>query len=121
MSTKAEGMIACCSFCVKPNTEVTKLVAGPGVYICNECVSLCVEIIGQPTDSTPGLAPWDHAGTIDEVLVNLSRVADSVAQVEGGLAQWVGRARSLGATWRQIGDALGMTRQSAWERFAGEE
>jgi hypothetical protein len=33
----------------------------------------------------------------------------------------VRRARALGATWARIGDALGMTRQSAWERFSGEE
>jgi hypothetical protein len=33
----------------------------------------------------------------------------------------VHRARALGATWARIGEALGMTRQSAWERFSGEE
>jgi hypothetical protein len=43
------------------------------------------------------------------------------AQVERNLAAWVGKARSLGSTWAQIGAALGMTRQSAWERFSGEE
>ena len=31
------------------------------------------------------------------------------------------RARALGAIWARIGEALGMTRQSAWERFSGEE
>ncbi len=30
-----------CSFCAKPHTQVAKLVAGPGVFICNECVALC--------------------------------------------------------------------------------
>jgi ATP-dependent Clp protease ATP-binding subunit ClpX len=34
-----------CSFCGKPKTEVGKLIAGPGVYICNECVGLCGEIL----------------------------------------------------------------------------
>ena len=32
--------LARCSFCGRPNTEIDKLVAGPGVYICNECVAL---------------------------------------------------------------------------------
>ena len=37
-----------CSFCGKKQSEVNKLVAGPdGVYICNECVSLCVEIMRE--------------------------------------------------------------------------
>ncbi len=34
-----------CSFCGKPERTVEKLVAGPGIYICDECVTLCVEII----------------------------------------------------------------------------
>jgi ATP-dependent Clp protease ATP-binding subunit ClpX len=36
-----------CSFCGKHQRQVNKLIAGPGVYICNQCVDLCVEIIAQ--------------------------------------------------------------------------
>ena len=36
-----------CSFCGKSQRQVKKLIAGPGVYICNECIDLCVEIIAQ--------------------------------------------------------------------------
>lgn len=36
-----------CSFCGKSQSEVQKVVAGPGVFICNECVALCQEIIDQ--------------------------------------------------------------------------
>lgn len=36
-----------CSFCGKSQNEVKKIVAGPGVYICNECVDLCQQIIDQ--------------------------------------------------------------------------
>lgn len=36
-----------CSFCGKAENEVERIVAGPGVYICNECVALCQEIIDQ--------------------------------------------------------------------------
>ena len=39
-----------CSFCGKRQGQVRRLIAGPGVYICNECVSLCNELIGNPTD-----------------------------------------------------------------------
>ena len=34
-----------CSFCGKTQDNVRKIIAGPGVYICNECVGLCNEII----------------------------------------------------------------------------
>ncbi|HIX44358.1 MAG TPA: ATP-dependent protease ATP-binding subunit ClpX [Candidatus Kurthia intestinigallinarum] len=34
-----------CSFCGKPQEQVRKLVAGPGVYICDECIDLCSEIV----------------------------------------------------------------------------
>jgi len=36
-----------CSFCGKSQHEVTKLIAGPSVYICNECVDLCNDIMAQ--------------------------------------------------------------------------
>ena len=113
--------IASCSFCLKPNTKVKRLVAGPGVYICNECVELCGLLVAGKGSSTPGLAPWEHAASAEEVLAHLPLVAAAGAQLENNLAGWVGRARSLGVTWARIGEALGMTRQSAWERFSGEE
>jgi hypothetical protein len=59
--------------------------------------------------------------TAEEALANLPLVAAASAQVEQSLVGWVWRARALGATWAQIGNALGITRQSAWERFSGEE
>jgi ATP-dependent Clp protease ATP-binding subunit ClpC len=36
-----------CSFCNKAQNEVAKLVAGPGVYICDECIALCQEILDE--------------------------------------------------------------------------
>ena len=38
-------MSLCCSFCNKSHHEVPKLIAGPGGFICNECVMLCLEIL----------------------------------------------------------------------------
>ncbi len=38
---------ACCSFCGKSQRQVKKLIAGPGVYICDECIDLCNEIIDE--------------------------------------------------------------------------
>jgi len=36
-----------CSFCGKAQGEVKRLIAGPGVYICNECVDLCMDILEE--------------------------------------------------------------------------
>jgi len=39
--------LLCCSFCGKSQNDVRKLIAGPGVYICNECIDICNEIIND--------------------------------------------------------------------------
>ena len=39
-----------CSFCGKGQKEVKKLIAGPGVYICDECIDLCMDIIDEEKD-----------------------------------------------------------------------
>jgi len=48
-----------CNFCGKSHTEVAKLIAGPNVYICNECVVVCNLIIGdeQQTGSVKTSTP----------------------------------------------------------------
>ncbi len=40
----------CCSFCGKSQKEVKKLIAGPGVYICDECIELCTDIVSEERD-----------------------------------------------------------------------
>ena len=40
--------VLACSFCGKSKGQVRKLIVGPGVRICNECVELCVEILAEP-------------------------------------------------------------------------
>ena len=39
--------LLCCSFCGKSQNDVKKLIAGPGVYVCNECIDICNEIIND--------------------------------------------------------------------------
>ena len=41
------GDLLKCSFCGKSQKQVKKLIAGPGVYICDECIDLCNEIIDE--------------------------------------------------------------------------
>ncbi|MCL5966650.1 MAG: ATP-dependent Clp protease proteolytic subunit, partial [Deltaproteobacteria bacterium] len=42
-----KGTLLVCSFCGKAQNEVRKLIAGPTVYICDECVELCNDIISE--------------------------------------------------------------------------
>ncbi len=115
------GPGAACSFCHKPARDVAKLVAGPGVFICNECVGLCQTIISQNPDPVPDPAAWEQGLSDEDLLAHLPRIAAAGEQVERQLTRRVRLARSRGITWTRIGAALGMTRQSAWERFSGEE
>ena len=43
----SERTVVKCSFCGKRQEQVQKLVAGPGVYSCNECIMLCHEIVAE--------------------------------------------------------------------------
>ena len=45
-----------CSFCAKASSEVEKLIAGPGVYICNGCVGMCNNVL--EAESRKSAEPW---------------------------------------------------------------
>ena len=49
-----------CSFCHKPQREVDKIIAGPNVYICSECIKLCLDIIRENSPQKP--VTWGNAG-----------------------------------------------------------
>jgi ATP-dependent Clp protease ATP-binding subunit ClpX len=53
------GDLLKCSFCGKSQKQVKKLIAGPGVYICDECIDLCNEIIEEEFSDSPELVPGD--------------------------------------------------------------
>ena len=54
MKKKEEGTNLACSFCGKSQKEVKKLIAGPTVYICDECIELCNDIIREETQGDHG-------------------------------------------------------------------
>ncbi|MFI9122183.1 ClpX C4-type zinc finger protein [Streptomyces bikiniensis] len=111
-----------CSFCARPEAEVTKLVAGPGVNICTECVDLAASIVAEyrPGPTELRMPMWGELSDA-EMLERLPRVATVADRIEADLRMWVTELRRRGVTWARIGQALGITRQSAWERFSGEE
>ncbi|HQR61177.1 MAG TPA: ATP-dependent Clp protease ATP-binding subunit ClpX [Methylophilaceae bacterium] len=62
MASKSEGeKLLYCSFCGKSQHEVRKLIAGPSVFICDECVDLCNDIIREEVQSADGMKPRDNA------------------------------------------------------------
>ena len=63
-----------CSFCGKSQDEVHRVIAGPGVYICSECIELCREILEDDVDTAPvDLAdipkPHDIAAILDQYVI----------------------------------------------------
>jgi ATP-dependent Clp protease ATP-binding subunit ClpX len=60
-----------CSFCGKPQHQVRKLIAGPGVYICDECVDLCNDIVDEDQVEEWSPAGPDELPTPREILATL--------------------------------------------------
>ena len=74
-----------CSFCGKSQDEVKKLVAGPGVYICNECIDLCKEIIDEEiqddmaSDLINVLKPQEILEVLNEYVIGQERAKKVLA------------------------------------------
>jgi ATP-dependent Clp protease ATP-binding subunit ClpX len=68
-----------CSFCGKSQKQVKKLIAGPGVYICDECIELCNEIIEEELSETPSATftelpkPHEIYSFLDDYVVGQER------------------------------------------------
>jgi hypothetical protein len=116
-----------CSFCRKDKGSVTKLIAGPGVYICDQCVDLCNHILAENPVPTPGAenpvpppGAWKNLPD-DELLAGLERIQAVGSQVDAAVHDYVDTLRDRGISWTRIGEALGVSKQAAWERFSGED
>jgi ATP-dependent Clp protease ATP-binding subunit ClpX len=59
MAKFGESDLLKCSFCGKSQKQVKKLIAGPGVYICDECIDLCNEIIEEELAES-GEVKWEE-------------------------------------------------------------
>ena len=79
-TTNESGKLLFCSFCGKNQNEVRRLIAGPSVYICDECVDLCNDIISEETqapddqESTGSLpVPTEIKDILDEYVIGQER------------------------------------------------
>ena len=69
-----------CSFCHKSQKEVDKIIAGPNVYICSECIRLCLDIIRENTHQKP--VSWGHSGVPSPAKIKSYLDQDVVGQHE---------------------------------------
>jgi ATP-dependent Clp protease ATP-binding subunit ClpX len=76
----------CCSFCGKSQKEVKKLIAGPTVYICDECIALCNDIIAEEvekdepsTGADPTPKPSEIKAILDDYVVGQDRAKKILA------------------------------------------
>ena len=76
-----------CSFCGKTQNEVDKLIAGEGVYICNECVNLCTDIIEEEDVATQGESLPAATGRT-EGLITLETLPTPI-EIHAELSQYV--------------------------------
>jgi hypothetical protein len=117
----ATDVIASCSFCGKPDSAVQRLVAGPGVYICNECIELCQTIVDTTALSTPEESSRRRSHYYDrsseDILALLPALVRAADRVEGELAGWINRLRERESDWQTIAGAAGMSVDAARERF----
>jgi len=81
-----EGRELCCSFCGKSQKEVRKLIAGPSVYVCDECVELCNEIITEEFEREDYYAsralvpkPKDIKSHLDQYIIGQERAKKVLA------------------------------------------
>ncbi|MEG0380364.1 MAG: ATP-dependent protease ATP-binding subunit ClpX, partial [Kurthia sp.] len=74
-----------CSFCGKPQEQVRKLVAGPGVYICDECIDLCSEIVVEElgteveTELKDIPTPKEILDTLDSYVIGQERAKKALS------------------------------------------
>jgi hypothetical protein len=129
-----------CSFCAKTQDDVAQLIAGPGVLICDECVAICNDVISaeharakaQEESPASEAAAADLQGmetaphpignvqsmSTEQLLRRVQFQEKLLEQSRAGLQEAVDTLRSREVSWATIGEALGVSRQAAWDRFS---
>ena len=87
MSKKGDENNLFCSFCGKNQKDVKKLIAGPAVYICDECIQLCSEIIEEENEQDS--KSFEHTPIPKEIK---SMLDDYVIEQESASGCWPWRS-----------------------------
>ena len=145
VAARLSGRRLRCSFCHKTQDEVAQLIAGPSVFICNECVDICNGVLAEErrkaghggnaavpavdaqnapdAEAADPAAPTQPIGDVramptERLLLWLKFQEDLLEQSRAGLQEAVDTLREREVSWAAIGEALGVSRQAAWERFS---
>ncbi len=107
-----------CSFCGKSEDEIRKLAAGPGgIHICDECVAVCQVIMSGDGDGPP--RAFDARAWPKERLLALLAPVNAAADAHRRHLQTIVEVlREHEVSWSAIAEPLGVSRQTAWERFS---
>ena len=92
-----------CSFCSKSQSEVRKLIAGPNVYICDECIEICTDIIDEERD-------------LEEREGQVSDLNQRLITVESRLAETRRRGESLEESLEKTAAKYGVVREELQAR-----
>ena len=111
-----------CSFCRKGQADVEALIAGFGVAICSECIDVAAEALARsrpiakkvPFDPAAQLRTFDN----ERLLKAVGEVEPVYQDVAAAQALYIEILRERGVSWAEVGQALGVSRQAAWKRFA---
>ena len=103
-----------CSFCGKSQHDVSRLMGGPKVHICDACVGVCNRILETTPDDFAG---WERM-TNEQLLGALKTAEATVEATRTVLQAEIDELRRRAVSWGAIGSALGISRQAAWERFS---
>jgi ATP-dependent Clp protease ATP-binding subunit ClpX len=117
VSITREGKI--CSFCGVAGGPETQLIGGLGAQICFQCIDAFHAAVHdeEQVAAARRASPWD-AMSDAEMLATLPLILASAEQNTQFAQEWVGLVRARGISWAEVGRALGVSRQAAWERFA---
>lgn len=109
-----------CSFCLKRSDQGNRIISGPGVTICESCINEAANIIAA-TDTSRQEKTYAHQLKdlpVQELLSGLKEINSGVQIAQDRLRAWVAELRKREVSWAKIAGILGITRQTAWERFA---
>lgn len=106
-----------CSFCAKSEKEIAKLAAGPGgLRICDECVDACRLVMDGEIPVARDFAPGNWP--TERLLTMFAPLERTLHAYREHLSEVVAALRQREVSWAKIAEPLGVSRQSAWERFS---
>lgn len=110
-----------CSFCGEQGSKDGRpLAGGLGAFICRSCAAYHHGVMSDDArrnENHETAPPWERMSNT-ELLGTIPLISQTAAQVDEFLVEWVELTRSRGISWAEIGKAMGVSRQAAWERFA---